>query len=534
MKNIKYFLFFLLLLQFSCVKDDTVYDLKELDEITIEDFEKIYEIEIGAHLKIPANIKTKSGDESGLTYVWYKYSTAQKVPDTISYEKDLDVEITDVMPNNETSIMLKVTDSKTGIYTRKGTKFVTKGIYANGTIILAKNGNEYDLNFLKSSTGDLRENVYSNANDGKKLSEKSKMIILTDFDALHPEIFKSVIVTSDDNTGGVYLESILLKSKGSIRDQFMFPEELPQELKITGYAADFYRDFLFIDGKVYPRKNIMYGDQNAGNGQWYQKLILLTEPSDYSISNAYSLPKDLVTLMFYDNLNNRFLLGTQLSGYFNFLDKSIVTGGHFDFNNMGKGLEMVLSGSSNESISDVWALMKDTNTDEYIMIGYVFIYDSQAKTYEVRTKQKTPLPRSKYPNLYNGTRLTPGTISGVEIKSPYSLLLKGITDYFFFLNDNKVYAFNVGTLSEIPIIDGATENFTITGLQCEQIPAPTDLDPKASYVRLGISVKDNALSTKSAGLVFYKLSRLGGLTATKYYSKTGICDEIIDFKEKLD
>lgn len=539
MKNIKYLFFILLLLQFSCVKDDTVYDLKELDEITIGDFARIYSIEIGARLKVPANVTTKSGDESTLTYVWYKYNSSQMIADTISYEKDLDVEITDVIPGVETTIMLKVTDSKTGIYARKGSKFITTGIYSGGTMILAKNGSEYDLNFLKSTTDEMRENVYSNTNDGEKLGEKSKMILLPDPDSENPALYKAVIVTCNDNTGGVYLDPNFLKRKNYVSDQFIFPEELPEEINITAYASDAFGDYLFINGKLYPRPNIMAGGGlRPGNGQWYQQLVVLSGPADYYLSNAFSQPHNNYTLMgyplVYDNLHNRFMINDKRKGNFSFLDNSVITGGHFDFNNMGEGLEMVISGSSNETVDDVWALMRNTITDEYVMIGYVFIYDRQNNTYELRTKYKTTLSRSNYPNLYNGKLLTPGSTSGVENHRPLGPELKGITDFFFFLNDNKVYAFNVGTLAEVPLIDGATDNYTITGIRCQQIPEPTDLDPKASYVRLGIAVKDNTLSTKSAGLVFYRLSSVGGLTANKYYSKTGICDEIIDFKEKID
>lgn len=524
MKNIKYFFLIFLLLQFSCVKDNTVYDVKELNDITIGGFAKNYEIEIGQNLKITPVITTRFNDESSLTYVWYKFNKEQVAADTISYERNLNVEIFDVLPGVETSIMLKVTDSKTGVYTRTGSKFVTKGIYSDGTLIIARNGTEYDLNFLKSKTDVLLENVYSSANDGEKLGEKSKMIIFTNADTRQTEIFKSVIVTCDDNTGGVYLNPVLFTRGDYIRDKFVLPE-FPGDIKITAYAADQSTDYLFIDGKMYPRPN-------AGDGHWYPEIIVRADPTDYSLSNGFAQPFDYPLFghpVVYDNLHNRFMINTN-GGYFSFL--SPVSGGKFDPSNLGEGMEMVISGSSNGSYEDYWALMKNTITGEYVMITYMFVYANWA--YEFVTKSKTILSRSNYPNLYNGTQLTPGTSVLVTNAPPFEAYLKGISDFFFFLNDNKVFAFNVGNLSEVKLIDGSTYNYTITGIDCQHMPEPTDQNPDAFYVRLGIAVRDNALTTKSAGVAFFRLSSLAGLSATKYYAKTGICDEIISFKEKLD
>lgn len=535
MKNIKYSFFLLLfLLQFSCVKDDTNYVLKEIDEITIEDFAKIYEVEIGSNLKITPVVKTKFGNESGLTYMWYKYQDRQELPDTLSYEKVLDVEINDVQPGVETIIMLKVTDSKTGIFTRKGSKFIIKGVYSDGTMILTRTGNDYDLSFLKSKTDVLRENLYSGANDGEKLGVKSKKILLPNPDKRYSPVLKAVIITCDDPTGGVYLNPDFLNRTGYMRDKLFFGDDFPGNINITSYAVDAVSDYLIIDGKLHPRPVIMQGGGGPTNGQWLQPMIVRAEPSDYYLSDAFAQPHDGSALFgnpfVYDNLHKRFFISTLYYGYFSFLSTSVITGGQFDPNNMGEGLEMVMTGYSNGSVNDIWALMKNTITDEYVMISYMFVIDKVTSTYKFMTKSKTVLSRENYPNLYNGTLLTPGTY--VFAAADQALKLRGVSDFFFFLNNNKVYAFNTSSLAEVAIIDGANYNYTITGIKCEEMPEPTD--PDVSFVRLGISVKDNALSTKSAGLVFFKLSSLGGLSVDEYYSRMGICDEIIDFKEQLD
>lgn len=532
MKNLKYFFLLFLLIQFSCVKDDTVRDFKVLNEITIEDLGEKHEIQVGGRLIITPTVKTKLNDESGLQYVWYKYNDAQTVADTISYEKNLDVPIFDVLPGVLTKIVLKVTDSKTGIFTRKESTFITQGIYSDGTLILCRNGNEYDLNFLRSKTDALYEDIYSSANDGEKLAAASKMILFTDVDVREPLLFKSVIITSNDNNGGVYLDPTLLQRSAYVREKFMFPD-FEGVMNITGYAADQGNDYLIINGKLYPRPNLSNAD---GDGRWIPSLTLLSEPTDHSLSSGIAQPFGYPfygTPLVYDNLHNRFMINTK-GGYFSFLSNSIVTGGKFDPSNMGSGLEMVTSGCSNATNESNWALMKSSITGDYVVITYGFVYDEEEWTYEFQTREKRVLSRADYPNLYNGALFTKGTNVLVRNMNPFTIKTEGISDIFFFLSNNKVYAFNTTNFSENEIINGADHNYTITGIDCQQMPEPTQANPEANYVRLGIAVKDNALSTKTAGVVFFRLSNLGGLSATKYYAKTGICDEIIDFKEKLD
>ena len=45
---------------------------------------------------------------------------------------------------------------------------------------------------------------------------------------------------------------------------------------------------------------------------------------------------------------------------------------------------------------------------------------------------------------------------------------KGISDIFFYVSDDKVYAFNVKTASEGVIIDGTKEHYAIDGVDCTE------------------------------------------------------------------
>lgn len=110
--------------------------------------------------------------------MWYKYNEEQSVADTLSFEKNLDVVISDVLPGVKTTLKFKVTDNKTGVYVIEESSFTTIGKYSGGTLMLCKTSGEYDLTMLKKDGTTLYEKIYTQINEGEKLSEQSRKIIL--------------------------------------------------------------------------------------------------------------------------------------------------------------------------------------------------------------------------------------------------------------------------------------------------------------------------------------------------------------------
>ena len=98
MKKLKYIGILFLLILFSCVDDESRYGDIDIDEIKIEGIKDYQEIEVGGKLTITPVVTTKFGEKSDLSYVWYKYNEEQSVADTLSFEKNLDVVISDVLP----------------------------------------------------------------------------------------------------------------------------------------------------------------------------------------------------------------------------------------------------------------------------------------------------------------------------------------------------------------------------------------------------------------------------------------------------
>ena len=136
MKKLKYIGILFLLILFSCVDDESRYGDIDIDEIKIEGIKDYQEIEVGGKLTIAPVVTTKFGENSDLSYVWYKYNEEQSVADTLSFEKNLDVVISDVLPGVKTTLKFKVTDNKTGVYVIEESSFTTIGKYSGGTLML--------------------------------------------------------------------------------------------------------------------------------------------------------------------------------------------------------------------------------------------------------------------------------------------------------------------------------------------------------------------------------------------------------------
>ena len=60
-----------------------------------------------------------------------------------------------------------------------------------------------------------------------------------------------------------------------------------------------------------------------------------------------------------------------------------------------------------EILTEVWALMRDKNKNEYFLITYKFIFNDDW-TYDFISLSKQVLTGAAYPGLYNATAMIPG------------------------------------------------------------------------------------------------------------------------------
>lgn len=530
MKKLKYIGILFLLILFSCVDDESRYGDIDIDEIKIEGIKDYQEIEVGGKLTIAPVVTTKFGENSDLSYVWYKYNEEQSVADTLSFEKNLDVVISDVLPGVKTTLKFKVTDNKTGVYVIEESSFTTIGKYSGGTLMLCKTGGEYDLVMLKKDGTTLYEKIYTQINEGEKLSEQSRKIILIKPYARNPRPYKAVVVTAKNNTGGVYLDPDLFVRKAYMKEKFFSGEDMTGDIGIDGYCTDQGSDYLVVNGKVHGRA---YGFEETA--VWNPEIVFLSAPQDYSAALYVAQPTGYpfyAAPLFYDNLHGRFMIN-QSGGYFSFIGGANSDFSKFDPKAMGEGVELVLSGSMNSTLNEVWALMRDKNKNEYFLITYKFIFNDDW-TYDFISLSKQVLTGAAYPGLYNATAMIPGNKAEVDNYMPWNMDSKGISDIFFYVSEDKVYAFNVKTASEGVIIDGTKEHYVIDGVDCTEVAAPTTENPNATMIQLTVAIKDGNIPAPNGGIAVYKLNNIGGLAAQKLYTKAGFCDEVVATVEKQD
>ena len=235
--------------------------------------------------------------------------------------------------------------------------------------------------------------------------------------------------------------------------------------------------------------------------------------------------------MFYDNLHNRFMVNKKGVGYFSFITGKDYDFSSYDPNDIGEGIELVIMGNQSSRTDFMWELMKNTKTGEYILLKSKTGFNSSWQTIFVAEDKKV-LSKSEFPHLYEATNFIAGTKLFFANSYPWKNYVLGQPNIFFFLSNNKIYAFNIGTLSEAVLIDGDVENYTITGMDCTEIKDPQGVEN--TYVQLTVTVKDRGLAGKSGGIAIYRLDNVGGLSAEKIYAKTGFCDEVLYTVEKLN
>ena len=82
----------------ACTEDKGDYDYIPLNDLVVQGIEKDYTVEQFSSLKIPVTITVKDGfSEDHYEYLWYIWRVNNTAdPDTLSFKKDLDVEVESV------------------------------------------------------------------------------------------------------------------------------------------------------------------------------------------------------------------------------------------------------------------------------------------------------------------------------------------------------------------------------------------------------------------------------------------------------
>ena len=140
---------------------------------------------------------------------------------------------------------------------------------------------------------------------------------------------------------------------------FFINYQFGNKVRLYDYFKSEYSDTVsYTHLDVYKRQEYGSSEENVS---WNPALVFLADPTDYAMADYTAHPTDhpfYASPLFYDNLNGRFAFNQQ-GGFFSSLAGVDSDFSKFDPNNMGKGVKMILSGSMNSTLDEVWALMKD-------------------------------------------------------------------------------------------------------------------------------------------------------------------------------
>ena len=168
MKKIYCLLGFIACVFYACLEDKGNDIYRELNDVTIENI-KDTTIEQFTHFQITPKITVKTGDfnPENYTYLWHMYITYGSgnptKSDTLSFEKDLDVEITSIP--EEYSLIFEMTDKETGVqYTTEKTAYITVvNSYSKGMMALSNVNGEANVTFV-NVVGSVVEDAYQKVN----------------------------------------------------------------------------------------------------------------------------------------------------------------------------------------------------------------------------------------------------------------------------------------------------------------------------------------------------------------------------------
>lgn len=531
MKKINYILLSLLFVAaFSCTKDELNRNFKEFDDVTIEGLQKIYNVQLGDNLKITPTITTRFGSsEDDYEYLWYKYNlTIQSKADTIGHELILDTQIFNVQSGIPHYITLKVINKKDGTFTLAKAELNVTGEFSGGVMMLTKTDNELDLAFIKNDTEELKNNLYSSANNGQKLPVTSNRLFCNDPFPKKPNDYKRLIIATNDENIGLCLSHDGFVPIEKLRDKFLTEFPVVEDYQLYSVCNSRANEFIMVGGKLYDRMDPM----GAGSPPPFNTEVLcLTKPWDFELAPIVLPTAQLGgEPVVYDNKHGRFMYKTMYGTSYSFFQNNS-SGTYFQYFNPGKlqGMKMLCAGYYDSKTNNMWILMDDQNTGNRRLLKMIYGI-SNVGAFKSQSNQE--ITREMAPKMYEAKKFKSTSEAFVAGINPWMEVLEGIGNAFVYLVGNKLYLYNIESNYEGVIVDGDKEGFTIDDVFVNETFFLNAEGGKDKFTRIALAIRDNSASGKRGGIAYYKVQFLGGISATQYFKEVGFCDQVISLDEK--
>lgn len=310
--NIFLFSVAMIVLLFSCAKDDSNYTYSDGEYINIEGIQNTYTL-ISQKDRLQLSPVVSSNKDGDFEYRWGIYETnvqGRVEPlDTIARTKDLDYFITE--DAKAWVLVFMVKNKKTGFTQYKNTTLNVNTEFTRGWYVLKDDGNMSDLDLFLIPTSpksqERIDNIYSTVN-GHKIEGKGTF--LSFFTA-----YKSTITGALGNTRALMvstekdIQSISINSLKTIRDK--------NDIFLGGPKDVGSPSFVFIGSSA---NYVMNKGQlhhiyamSANNGQFGDRLRIDAKDSPYQLAPSFCVSTYADPIMF-DNTSSSFVTLANGSG----------------------------------------------------------------------------------------------------------------------------------------------------------------------------------------------------------------------------
>jgi len=487
MKKIYLLLCFVVCALTSCLEDKGNDLYIELNDVTIGKIRDTT-VEQFSRLKIEPEITTRTGDfkAEDYTYLWYMYATwswGDAKADTLSFDKDLDVEITCIP--GDYSLVYSVTDKKTGIsYTIEPSSFVTVvNSYSKGMMALSSEDGEASVTFV-NTVGTVTENAYKKVN-GRAAGKNPTGIRYVA--GMLSKAESMIVIMTDDEQGGTVVKPLDLSYVMDFKEMFYLP---PAVVRPQSFGTHDYTMFEYVNnnGVIYRRANNESGYPKYGvavKGE-YDRIA----PFDFF---------DVVgkqVAWFYDQGRERFVyLKCPLQGDV-MIELADVDG---EFNPNYVGMQMLWGGAFGNalSLSNGRTVMEDKAGERWMLsftsgkneVGPVF----------------TPLKKIHL------------TYEGAREAHTFTTAQNG--NFLYYGYDNKIVcvSFSTGNLLSVYEVEGGRVDY----IECDQV---------GNINRMWVGISDGSGTAKSGSIVVLEMSTDGSLKEVARYEH--VCGKVVDFEYK--
>ncbi|MBK3515843.1 PKD-like family lipoprotein [Carboxylicivirga marina] len=292
----------------SCAKDDSTFQTIELNEFSIGDFEAKYSL-VSIQDTIKINPEIMSEGEEMYQYMWMYYEKviAGKVTrfDTISYEKDIEFQIT--MPPGEYELVFQATQSSTGISKYQTTDLSVVTASSRGWYILKeeKGNTELDLNNKGKVSANMISGVW-----GRPLRGKPVQISYAPYyNWIDPETNASskrnkvLVPLSEEEMFILRYDDLKI-----LRDfSNSFFEKVPERQAPNFFIANYRGMFLGNDGQAYSIDN-----QFSNSGLFGAAKLSNT---DIGLSNQFIQINEMASPLVYNTSTSSFCTIRPTSSY---------------------------------------------------------------------------------------------------------------------------------------------------------------------------------------------------------------------------